>query len=123
MGIGEGYTSNTPIQLAQAMATLVNGGVMYKPRLVSYVDNQRTGERRNFEPEVIQRVPFKPEHGDFIKKGVPGVNKEGTGPRAFAGAPYTSGGKPATAPAPPLKPSANCSASSGEHHPLHHSWS
>jgi penicillin-binding protein 2 len=70
---------------------------MYKPRLVSYVDNLRTGERRSFDPEVIQRVPFKPEHVEFIKRAMAGVNKEGTGARAFAGAQYTSGGKTGTA--------------------------
>ncbi len=97
IGIGQGYNSYTPIQLAQAVATLVNGGVMYKPRLVSYVDNLRTGERRSFEPEVVRRVQFKPEHVEFIKRAMSGVNKEGTGARAFAGAQYTSGGKTGTA--------------------------
>lgn len=97
IGIGQGYNNYTPIQLAQAVATLVNGGVMYKPRLVSYVDNLRTGERREFDPEVIKRVRLKPEHVEFVKRAMQGVNKEGTGARAFAGAPYTSGGKTGTA--------------------------
>jgi penicillin-binding protein 2 len=97
IGIGQGYNNYTPIQLAQAMATLVNGGVMYKPHLVSYVDNLRTGERREIEPEVIKRVRLKPEHVEFVKRAMQGVNKEGTGARAFAGAPYTSGGKTGTA--------------------------
>jgi penicillin-binding protein 2 len=97
IGIGQGYNNYTPIQLAQALSTLLNGGVMYKPRLVSYVDNLRTGERRDFEPEVIKRVRFKPEHVEFVKRAMQGVNKEGTGARAFAGAPYTSGGKTGTA--------------------------
>src|SRR5712671_5181578 len=97
IGIGQGYNNYTPIQLAQALATLVNGGIMYKPHLVSYVDNLRTGERREIEPEVIKRVRLKPEHVDFVKRAMQGVNKEGTGARAFAGAPYTSGGKTGTA--------------------------
>jgi penicillin-binding protein 2 len=97
IGIGQGYNNYTPIQLAQALATLVNGGIMYKPHLVSYVDNLRTGERREIEPEVIKRVHLKPEHVDFVKRAMQGVNKEGTGARAFAGAPYTNGGKTGTA--------------------------
>jgi penicillin-binding protein 2 len=97
IGIGQGYNNYTPIQLAQALSTLVNGGVMYKPHLVSYVDNLRTGERREIEPEVIKRVRLKPEHVEFVKRAMQGVNKEGTGARAFAGAPYTSGGKTGTA--------------------------
>ena len=97
IGIGQGYNSYTPIQLAQAMATLANGGTVYRPRLVAYVDNPRTGERRHIEPEVVHRIPAKPEHIDFVKRAMAGVNKEGTGARAFAGAQYTSGGKTGTA--------------------------
>ncbi len=122
IGIGQGYNSYTPIQLAQAMATLVNGGVMYKPRLVSYVDNQRTGERRNFEPEVLQRVPFKPEHVEFIKKAMSGVNKEGTGARAFAGAQYTSGGKTGTAQVIALKQNEKYDESKVAERLRDHSW-
>ena len=97
IGIGQGYNAYTPLQLAEAMATLLNGGTMYKPRLVSQVDNTRTGERRSIEPEATMRVRLKPEHVDFVKKAMAGVNKEGTGARAFAGAQYTSGGKTGTA--------------------------
>jgi penicillin-binding protein 2 len=97
IGIGQGYNAYTPIQLAQALSTLLNGGVMYKPRLVSYVDNPRTRTRQNFEPQVVQRAPLKPEHVEFVKRAMAGVNKEGTGARAFAGAQYTSGGKTGTA--------------------------
>jgi penicillin-binding protein 2 len=97
IGIGQGYNSYTPIQLAQATATLVNGGIMYKPHLVSRIDNLREGKTTIVEPEIVQRVPFKPEHVEFIKRAMAGVNKEGTGARAFAGAQYTSGGKTGTA--------------------------
>ncbi len=97
IGIGQGYNSYTPLQLAQAMATLVNGGTMYKPRLVAHIDNPRTAERRMSEAEVLGRVTLRPEHVDFVKRAMAGVNKEGTGARAFAGAQYTNGGKTGTA--------------------------
>jgi penicillin-binding protein 2 len=97
IGIGQGYNAYTPIQLAVAMATLANGGTMYKPRLMAQVDNPRTAERRALEPEIAHRVPLRPEHVEFVKRAMVGVNKEGTGARAFAGAPYTSGGKTGTA--------------------------
>jgi penicillin-binding protein 2 len=97
VGIGQGYNAYTPIQLAQAMATLANGGTMYKPRLVAQVDNPRTAERRTLEPEIAHRAPLRADHVEFVKHAMAGVNKEGTGARAFAGAPYTSGGKTGTA--------------------------
>jgi len=97
IGIGQGYNAYTPVQLAQAMATLAAGGAMYKPRLVSHVDSPRSGERRYFEPELVHQAPFKPEHVEFIKRAMAGVNKEGTAARSFANAQYTSGGKTGTA--------------------------
>jgi penicillin-binding protein 2 len=97
IGIGQGYNAYTPIQLAHAMATLANNGVMYRPHLVRYIENVKTGERRFIEPEPIKTIPLKPEHVEFIKKAMAGVNKEGTGARAFVGAEYTSAGKTGTA--------------------------
>ena len=97
IGIGQGYNAYTPLQLAQAMATLAAGGAMYRPHLLAYVDNPRTGERRHAQSELVHQVPGRPEHFEFVKRAMAGVNKEGTGARAFAGAQYTSGGKTGTA--------------------------
>ena len=97
IGIGQGYNAYTPVQLALAVATLANNGVMFRPRLVDYVSNLRTGERRYFEPQLVQRVQVKEENIEFVKRAMAGVNREGTGRRAFAGAQYTSGGKTGTA--------------------------
>ena len=97
IGIGQGYNAYTPVQLALAVATLANNGVMFRPRLALYVDNLRTGERRYFEPQPVRQVPVKPEHLEFVKRAMAGVNREGTGRRAFADAQYTSGGKTGTA--------------------------
>jgi len=97
IGIGQGYNAYTPIQLAQAMATLANGGAMYRPHLIAYVDDPRTGERRPVEPELVRKVPVRRDHLEFVKRALAGVNKEGTAARSFANAPYTSGGKTGTA--------------------------
>ena len=97
IGIGQGYNAYTPIQLAQAVATLANNGVMFRPHLVNYITNSKTGEKVAIEREPLRTLPWKQEHIDFIKKAMVGVNKEGTGARAFAGAEYESGGKTGTA--------------------------
>jgi len=97
IGIGQGYNAYTPIQLALAVATLAANGDMYRPRLVSSIDNLRTGERRRFDPVLLQHVALKPEHVEFVKQAMAGVNREGTGARAFGNAEYTSGGKTGTA--------------------------
>ncbi|HEU4440997.1 MAG TPA: penicillin-binding transpeptidase domain-containing protein, partial [Burkholderiales bacterium] len=97
IGIGQGYNAYTPIQLAQAMATVAANGAMYRPRVVGHVENPRTRERHSFEPELVQQVPLRREWVDFVKRAMAGVNTEGTGARAFARAGYTSGGKTGTA--------------------------
>lgn len=97
IGIGQGYNAYTPIQLAQATATLANNGVMYRPHLVKHVTDTRSGEQRPIEPEPLKTVPLRQEHIDVIKKAMVGVNKEGTGARAFAGAEYVAAGKTGTA--------------------------
>jgi len=97
IGIGQGYHSYTPIQLAVAMAVLVNGGSIYKPHLVAHVDNPRTGERRDTEPELLRTVRMRTDNVEFIKRAMGGVTKEGTAARAFAGVTYTVGGKTGTA--------------------------
>jgi penicillin-binding protein 2 len=96
IGIGQGYNAYTPVQMAQAMAVIATGGAVYKPHLVSHIDNQRTNSRRHLEPELVRRIPLKEENIEFIRQAMAGVNKEGTGARAFAGAQYTSGGKTGT---------------------------
>jgi penicillin-binding protein 2 len=97
IGIGQGYNAYTPIQLAQAVATLANGGTVYRPRLVSHIETPGAGVRRELAPEPVRRIPAQEKHIEFVKQAMAGVNKEGTGARAFAGAAYTSGGKTGTA--------------------------
>jgi penicillin-binding protein 2 len=99
IGIGQGYNAYTPIQLAVAVATLANGGAMYRPHLVDHIDNPRTGERRFIQPQLERRVPLQEANLEFVKRAMAGVNREqdGTGARAFAGAQYTSAGKTGTA--------------------------
>jgi penicillin-binding protein 2 len=122
IGIGQGYNAYTPIQLAQALSTLLNGGVMYKPHLVAHIDNVRTGDRRNIEPQVVQRVRFKPEHVEFVKRAMAGVNREGTGSHAFAGAQYTSGGKTGTAQVIALKQNEKYDEAKVAERHRDHSW-
>jgi penicillin-binding protein 2 len=97
IGIGQGYNSYTPVQLAAAMATLVNGGSIYKLHLLSHVDNPHSAGRREVQPELLRKVHLRPENVAFIKRAMAGVTKEGTAARAFDKVTYTVGGKTGTA--------------------------
>jgi penicillin-binding protein 2 len=97
VGIGQGYNSYTPLQLAQAIATIANDGVMFRPHIVNYVEDIVTRNRTVVEPQPLRTIALKPEYLKVVKDALIGVNKEGTGARAFAGAPYVSAGKTGTA--------------------------
>jgi penicillin-binding protein 2 len=86
-----------PIQLAQATATLANNGVMFRPHLVQNIVDTKNGEKRPVEPKPLRDLGWKQKNLDVIHRAMIGVNKEGTGTRAFAGAPYSVGGKTGTA--------------------------
>lgn len=103
IGIGQGYNAYTPLQLALAVATLANDGVMYRPHLVNYIENPKTGERSYVEPQAVKTIPLKERNLEVIKLAMAGVNREGTSAGAFAGAGYTSAGKTGTAQVVALK--------------------
>ena len=97
VGIGQGYNSYTPLQLASATATLANDGVMFRPHIVNYIEDIRTRKKSSIEPKPLRDLGLKPEHLKVIKDALIGVNKEGTSARVFADAPYVSAGKTGTA--------------------------
>ncbi|AMP02000.1 penicillin-binding protein 2 [Collimonas arenae] len=97
LGIGQGFNAFTPLQMAHAVATLVNDGVVMKPHLVKIIEDGTTRAQTQTVPKESYRIPLKQENVDFIKKAMVGVTREGTGRSIFAGAGYDSGGKTGTA--------------------------
>jgi penicillin-binding protein 2 len=97
VGIGQGYNSFTPIQLAHAVSNLANNGVVMKPHLVKSIEDPNSKARKLTVPKESYRIPLHQENVDFVKSAMVGVTKEGTSARSFANAPYISGGKTGTA--------------------------
>ena len=97
VGIGQGYNAYTPIQLATALSTLVNDGVMFRPHIVKYIVDPVTGARTQVEPEPIRRIPLKPENLKAVRAAMVDVTLDGTGARVFKDAGYSVGGKTGTA--------------------------
>ena len=97
VGIGQGYNSYTPLQLATAMATLANNGVMYRPHIVNYIEDIRTREKQPIATAPLRDIGVQQAHIDVIKEALIDVTMEGTAAGAFAGALYSSAGKTGTA--------------------------
>ena len=97
VGIGQGYNAYTPLQLAHAVSTIATNGNSYKPHLVRTIQNTRTGSVTQISTQPTHTIAMKPEHWETVRAALVGVNKEGTGARAFAGTPYVAAGKTGTA--------------------------
>ncbi len=102
VGIGQGYWTATPIQLAKATSVLVNHGKVTAPHLLRATiengqkfDSQQLEEIETYPP--ISNVSKR--YWDIALNGMRLVNhgKKGTARRAFHNAKYVSGGKSGTA--------------------------
>jgi penicillin-binding protein 2 len=86
VAIGQGAVLATPLQVARAMAALVNGGRLLKPRIVSKIvaSDGRILEQRSEGPQTMRVVDIDPAILAEIKRGMVGVveDKRGTGKRA-----------------------------------------
>jgi penicillin-binding protein 2 len=120
LGIGQGYNAFTMLQLATATATLANGGVVRKPRLVMATQDPIARVDRSVAGEEPLNLGFKPENVAVVKQGLIGVAKEGTSARVFAGTPYQSAGKTGTAQAVTIGQKDKYNASKLEEHQRDH---
>jgi len=120
-GIGQGYNAFTPMQQAQAIATIANNGVAFVPHLVKSVINLKTGEERAIAPQPSHTITARPADIAVVRNALVGVNKEGTGASAFAGAKYVSAGKTGTAQVYSLK-GEKYSASKVDERLRDHAW-
>lgn len=97
LGIGQGYNNFTMLQMANAMATLANGGIKRTPHLSLARRNPLTGQVEPLPTAPTENLNFKPEHVRVVLSAMQAVTTEGTSARVFSGAGYTSGGKTGTA--------------------------
>lgn len=98
IGIGQGYTLATPLQLAQATAILANNGVAMKPHLVTKIQNGLTG-KQVFIPNIVQdRITLNPDNVEIVKRGMVDVTLPGgTAASVGANAGYSIAAKTGTA--------------------------
>lgn len=98
--IGQGYNSYSILQMANYVATIVNGGTHYKPYLVDKIIDPVTGEvvQQN-QPRVINHVSVSDQTLANVKKAMSEVTSgQGTAAWLFRDVPeFTGGGKTGTA--------------------------
>ena len=98
VAIGQGYVTVTPLQLANMVATLANGGTLFRPRIVSKVESGNTGVVREYGPEIIRKIELKPSTLEQVREALADVVRTppGTGGAARSNV-VTIAGKTGTA--------------------------
>ncbi len=99
------FDTYTPLQLAQYISTVANGGYRMKPRLVKEIREPNSDKTQlgpilqQFEPKVLNRVEIAPEYIEMVQQGFWRVinGSRGTARSYFVDAPYTAAGKTGTA--------------------------
>jgi len=81
IGIGQGYLTVTPLQLANMMAAVANGGTLYRPRIVDKIESVDGTIAREYGPEKIRTIDVKSATLERVRNALADVVKApgGTG--------------------------------------------
>lgn len=98
VGIGQGYWTATPIQLAKALSVIINNGEVKAPHILKEIITPTKTIYAKL-PQFKNIEGVKPKYWAIAREGMRLVNhgKKGTARRSFATAKYKTGGKSGTA--------------------------
>ncbi|MBP3968365.1 penicillin-binding protein 2 [Bacillus sp. WL1] len=104
LSIGQ-YDTYTPLQLAQYVSTIANGGYRMQPQVVKEIRQPAAKQDEvgkvvhSMEPKVLNRVDMPESQIKRVQEGFRQVFNDsgGTAAKYFAGAPYKAAGKTGTA--------------------------
>lgn len=97
--IGQSDNAFTPLQLANYMAAVINGGTLYKPTLVKNIKTYDYSDVvEESEPEILGTIEFSDATWNLVMQGMNEVTAEGgTAATTFADYPIAVGGKTGSA--------------------------
>ncbi|MBB3640278.1 penicillin-binding protein 2 [Variovorax atrisoli] len=120
LGIGQGYNNFTMLQLAQATATIANGGLKHKPHLALATRDTVSGSVMPLPQPAAENLGFTAANIAVIREGLTSVVTSGTARGVFAGASYQAAGKTGTAQAVSMGQNTKYNARALEEHQRDH---
>jgi penicillin-binding protein 2 len=78
-GIGQGYVTATPLQIAVMTAAVANGGMLLKPQIVKEVISSQGKTLFEYNPQENGRLPVEKRVMDIIRDALVGVVNEPNG--------------------------------------------
>lgn len=103
-GIGQGFLTVTPLQLAQLYAAIANNGKVYLPQLVTKITNPSGDTIKRFQPKLIADLKAPRHVYSILQQGLAEVVGGGTAAWVFRDFPldkYPVAGKTGTVQKPP----------------------
>ncbi|MCD5398094.1 penicillin-binding protein 2, partial [candidate division NPL-UPA2 bacterium] len=82
LSIGQGALQVTPLQMANLIAAVAQGGKIYRPRLVQKIVSPEGEVIKYFPVQLKRKLPLSPANLDVIKRGLESAVLRGTGRRA-----------------------------------------
>ncbi len=79
VAIGQGYNLTTPLQMGMLTAAVANGGSMYKPQIMRFVQNVGGNIEKSTSPEELGRLPASDETLEIIREGLYNVVNDRNG--------------------------------------------
>ncbi len=96
--IGQGFVTVTPLQLASMTATIANGGIYYRPKVVGKIVDPETGQEIPIESEIIDKNFISKENIEIVREGMYQTVFGPTGSgRLLSSLPVKTAGKTGTA--------------------------
>lgn len=82
ISIGQGDMLATPLQVANFVATVANNGTLFRPRIISAVEDADGKVVEEFPTEIIRQIPVDQAWFDALHDAMIAVTTEGTAKRA-----------------------------------------
>lgn len=78
VSIGQGDLLVTPLQMAEGIAAIANGGTLWKPKIVSKITDQDGNTLKEFKPEILRNDFISKNDLRIVREGLRGAVTDGS---------------------------------------------